>query len=139
MKPSTNQDAPEENMNHESNGQFAPGNNANPDGKGGFGDNPENRSDGRWNKEGSISNQYNRILRMTDEEYEAFQPNTRAERIALARIKEAEKANGLQDAKEITDRTEGKAPQKVDITTNDESLNLFGKLDTETLKKLANA
>lgn len=113
--------------------------NRNPEGKGGFGDNPQNRSDGRWSKEGSISYNYNRIMRMTDEEREAFKPATFAERIALKRLEEAEKSGGLQDAREITDRTEGKAPQKVDITTNDESLNLFGRLDTETLKKLADA
>lgn len=139
MNPSTNQVGTEEGTDRESNGQFAPGNNANPEGAGGFGDHPENRSDGRWNKEGSIGYQYNRIIRMTEEEQQEFVPKTFAEKIAHARILEAVKAGGLHDAKEVTDRTEGKAPQKVDITTNDESLNLFSQLSVEELKRLANS
>lgn len=111
----------------------------NPEGVGGFGDNPENRSDGRWNKEGSIGYQYNKLIRLSAEELDTFQPTTIAEKIAIERIRQAVKAGGLHDAKEVTDRTEGKAPQKVDITTNDESLNLFSQLSVEELKRLANS
>lgn len=94
----------------------------NPDGKGGFGDNPQNRNPGGWKKEGSISYQYNRLMRMTPEELDKFKPETVAQQIALARIKEAEKS--LPDVKEITDRTEGKAPQNIDVTSGGEKLNV---------------
>lgn len=87
----------------------------NPQGKGGFGDNPQNRNPGGWNKEGSISYQYNKLMRMTPEELVEFKPETVAQEIALARIRESKKAGGLHDAKEVTDRTEGKAPQFIGI------------------------
>lgn len=110
----------------------------NPTGKGGFGDNPDNRSSGRWNKEESISYQYNRIGRMSDEELKTFKPQTQFQKIALARVKAArDEKFGLQDAKEITDRTEGKAPQSVDVTTNGESINPYNGLTEAELKKLA--
>jgi hypothetical protein len=86
--------------------------NLNPTGKGGFGDNPQNRSDGRWNKEGSISYNYNKLMRMTPEDFETFEPTTYAEKIAKQRVKDA--VSSLNDAKEITDRTEGKAPQFIE-------------------------
>lgn len=87
--------------------------NLNPTGKGGFGDNPQNRSDGRWSKEGSISYNYNKLMRMTADEFEAFSPNTQAEKIAKARILAS--IDSLNDAKEVTDRTEGKAPQFIGL------------------------
>lgn len=92
--------------------------NRNPTGKGGFGDNPQNRNPGGWDKTQSISYQYNRILRMTDDELAEFAVNikdggTQAERIAYKRVQDA--YNDLATTKEITDRTEGKAPQSVRI------------------------
>lgn len=87
----------------------------NPTGKGGFADNPQNRNPGGWNKEHSISYQYNRLMRMTPEEVETFKPETMAQKIALQRIKAAADNDGLPDTKEITDRTEGKAPQFIGI------------------------
>jgi len=87
----------------------------NPTGKGGFGDNPGNRNPGGWDKTQSISYQYNRIGRMSDEELEAFVPQNQNQKIALQRIKIAQKENGLMDAKEVTDRTEGKAPQFIGL------------------------
>lgn len=87
----------------------------NPTGKGGFGDHPENRNPGGWKKEGSISYQYNRLMRMTTAELDQFTPETVAQDIALQRIKAARKEAGLNDAKEITDRTEGKAPQYIGL------------------------
>lgn len=90
----------------------------------GFNVNPQNRSDGGWKKEQSISYQYNRFGRMSDEELENYVPQTQFEKIALQRIKLAYKANGLLDAKEITDRTEGKAPQSMDVTTGGEKINV---------------
>lgn len=92
-----------------------PGNVTNAEGKGGFADNPQNRNPGGWNKEHSISYQYNRLMRMKPAELAKFKPETVAQKIALTRIKEAIKTGGLPDAKEITDRTEGKAPQFIGI------------------------
>jgi hypothetical protein len=95
----------------------------NPTGKGGFGDHPENRSPGGWRKEESISNQYNRLMRMSPTELGKFEPETVAQMIALTRLRQATRVDGLPDAKEITDRTEGKAPQQFDMTSNGESIN----------------
>lgn len=86
----------------------------NPTGKGGFGDHPENRNPGGWDKTQSISYQYNRIGRMSDQELADFVPENQFQKIALARVKAArDQKYGLPDSKEITDRTEGKAPQYV--------------------------
>lgn len=109
----------------------------NPDGKGGFQERPEDRSDGRWKKEDSISYQYNKLMRMTPQELAEFKPETVAQQIALKRISAAITELGLADTKEITDRTEGKAPQSIDMTTAGESINAFSSLTTEELRKLA--
>ena len=100
----------------------------NPTGKGGFGDNPQNRNPGGWNKEYSISYQYNRFLHMGADEFMAFAAKVKknpkeikmAELLAYQRVVEARKS--LPDMKEITDRTEGKAMQPTDITTNGKEL-----------------
>ena len=94
----------------------------NPTGKGGFGDNPQNRNPGGWNKDGSISYQYNRLMRMSPGELNVFEPETVAQQIALQRIKIAATTAGLNDTKEISDRTEGKAPQSIDVTSGGESI-----------------
>lgn len=107
----------------------------NPTGKGGFGDNPQNRSNGRWNKEESISYWYNKIGRMSDEELAEFVPSNQNQKIALKRVQDA--VNDLMTTKEITDRTEGKAPQSIDVTTDGESINPYAGLSTEELRKLA--
>lgn len=107
----TTEQVPRKDMNH------------NPTGKGGFGDNPQNRNPGGWDKTQSISYQYNRIMRMSPEDLEVFKPETVAEDIALARVTAArDKKFGLPDAKEITDRTEGKAQQSIDMTSNGETI-----------------
>lgn len=95
----------------------------NPTGKGGFGDNPENRSDGRWSKDTSITYWYNAILRMTDDEYDNFIPTTRAQRLAMRRIESALGTDelALKNTKEITDRTEGKPKQDIDMNIESES------------------
>lgn len=96
---------------------------SNPTGKGGFAEHPENRSNGTWNQEDSISFQYNKLMRMAPVELESFKPETVAQQIALARLKAArDQKFGLPDSKEITDRTEGKAPQSIDVTTGGEKL-----------------
>lgn len=119
VAPSTKQDGE---ILRQEGGRFAPGNNANPTGKGGFGERPEHRNSGRWDKETSISWWYNKILRMTDEEYDAFKPDSRSQRIALSRITEAEGTGelALKSTKEITDRTEGRPRQDIDMNIDGE-------------------
>lgn len=102
----------------------------------GFNKHPENRSDGRWKKEDSISYNYNMFLAMGDE-FDTYTPTTQAQKIAYKRIKIARTEAGLYDTKEITDRTEGKAPQSVDVTTDGKSINPYAGLTTEELRKLA--
>jgi len=87
----------------------------NPEGKGGFQDRPQDRSDGRWDKADSISYQYSKLLRMGEKEFEDFVPETVAQRIALVRLNQSIKADGLADTREVTDRTEGKAPQFIGL------------------------
>lgn len=95
----------------------------NPNGKGGFGENPHHRNPGGWDKTGSISYQYNLLMRLKPDELKDYEPTTVAQEIALARIKAARSSDkGLNDTKEVTDRTEGKAPQSMDITSGGERL-----------------
>lgn len=94
----------------------------NPTGKGGFQERPQDRNDGRWNKEDSISYQYNKLIRLPFSELEKFEPETVAQKIALKRIMVAITNEGLHDTKEITDRTEGKAAQSIDVTSDGEKL-----------------
>lgn len=101
----------------------------------GFHTNPERRSDGRWKKEDSISYNYNLFLSFSEEEFAEYVPKTKAQRIAYNRIKDAE--DNLNDAKEITDRTEGKAPQSIDMTSKSERINAYAALSTDELRKLA--
>ncbi len=62
-------------------------------------------------------------MRLPLEEIWDFKPKTVAQDIAFARVKAARDARlGLPDAKEITDRTEGRAPQAIDITSGGEKL-----------------
>lgn len=90
----------------------------NPTGKGGFQERPNDRNDGRWNKDDSISYQYNKLLRMPVEQFDSYIPETVAQQIAYKRLKIARTEAGLMDTKEITDRVEGKAAQSIDMTTN---------------------
>lgn len=89
----------------------------NKSGKGGFSDNPENRSDGRWSKDSSISYWYNKLLRMDLKKFKAFKPQTMAESIAYQAVVEA--VTELGHLKEVTDRTEGKPNQRTEITGKD--------------------
>jgi len=97
----------------------------NPTGKGGFQDRPEDRNKGTWDSKNSISFQYNRMLNMSEADFEELvkQPKTdrtMAQRLAFNRIKAADKS--LPDMKEITDRVEGKPQVFVDATTNGKDL-----------------
>lgn len=111
----------------------------NPTGKGGFADNPQNRNPGGWKKENTISYQYNRFLNMTTaelQEWASTTPETErtiAMNLAYNRIIEAKKS--LPDIKEITDRTEGKAPQSMDLTSGGETINPYSNLSDEELNE----
>ena len=92
--------------------------NLNPTGKGGFGERPHDISPGGWKKENVLSYQYKRFLSMTAEEFEKFAKTpksqmTMAEYGAFSRVKQLSKS--LPDAKEIADRTEGKAMQPIEM------------------------
>ncbi len=93
----------------------------NPTGKGGFKENPQNRSNGRWSKETSISYNLNKLIRMKVKDFENFlsQERTMAEVIAWERVNKARES--LSDAIFVTDRTEGKPKQAVELMgENDE-------------------
>ncbi len=94
----------------------------NPTGKGGFQERPQDRNPGHWKSEDSISFQYNKLIRLPFAELASYEPETVAQKIALQRIKAAITGEGLNDTKEITDRTEGKALQVTDVTSGGEKL-----------------
>ena len=89
----------------------------NPTGKGGFGDHPENRNPGGWKPEYTFSYQYRRFMNMTVEEFKAWKDSvtdkdkTMVEELAYVAVLKAR--SDIRDRQEITDRTEGKAPQTV--------------------------
>jgi len=119
MTISTNQDT------HDSNG-IKPGIKLNPTGKGGFRDHPENRSDGGWKKEDSYSYQLNLMDRMTVTEFKNWLTEHPEDKRTMAQEKaynaQLQSRKDLAWLKEVTDRTEGKAPQSIDMTSNGESL-----------------
>ena len=102
----------------------------NPTGKGGFGDNPENRSNGGWKKEDSIGYQYNKLIRMTVKEIKTWlqdnpdETRTLAQDMAYNAVLQARK--DLAYLKEVTDRTEGKATQGIDHTSNGNTILVKG-------------
>ena len=99
------------------NGRFAIGNKPTV----GFHTNPERRSNGRWRKEDSVTYQCRRMLAMTDDELEAFIPETQAQKIAKVCVMRAvrDDDSSLAETKEITDRTEGKTRQDIGIETDE--------------------
>lgn len=92
-----------------------------------FHTNPERRGNGRWKKEDSISYQYNMLMRMSPEEFAKYTPTTIAQRIALAHINTvlADDRNALANTIEITDRTEGKARQELEMKDSERSVLLI--------------
>lgn len=99
------------------------------------------RSNGRWRKEDSISYQYNLILRMTPAELDKYEksPNlTMAQQIAIRRIKDSlnDDNKALYNTSEITDRTEGKARQAIEMEVESVSKNPFEGLTEEELRRI---
>ncbi|MBC8552223.1 MAG: hypothetical protein H8D23_21545 [Candidatus Brocadiales bacterium] len=109
----------------------------NPTGKGGFGDNPQNSAKGRWKGEDSISHQYNKLLRMTVDEIQAWteknptDKRTLAQDIAFNAILKARKE--LSYLREVTDRTEGKPMQYSEIQAK---VDTSEGLSEETIAKM---
>lgn len=102
-------------------GKFAKGNTP----PAGFNVHPENRSDGGWKKENTISYQYKRFLSMTPEQLKAFANvpnNERTVAMDIAYSQVIKSRASLNHTKEITDRTEGKAPQSIDVTSGGNEL-----------------
>lgn len=100
----------------------------NPTGKGGFGDNPQNRNPGGWKPEVTFSYQYKRFMNMTIDELEEFTKLPKSKRKVvedLAYNAAVRARKSLPDVKEMTDRTEGRAPQSIDITSDGEKLNIL--------------
>ena len=104
----------------------------NPTGKGGFTDNPQNRANGRWSKDTSISYWYNYIIRLSVEDFESFTPETVAQKLAYNSIIESQKELGY--LKEVTDRTEGKPYQTTDITSGGEKISTPSVISVEIVK-----
>ena len=99
------------------------------------------RSNGRWKKEDSLSYQYNLLLRMTPTEFEKYQNSpelTMAQKIAIQRIKDSLESDGkaLYNTSEITDRTEGKAKQSIEMEVEEISKNPFEGLTEAELRKI---
>lgn len=98
----------------------------NPTGKGGFIDNPQNRSKGYWKSEDSISFQYKRFLKMSITEIEEWSKNTpkdiRTTAMDIAYSQIIASRDSLKHTIEITDRTEGRAKQSVDVTSDGERI-----------------
>lgn len=92
----------------------------NPTGKGGFGDNPQNKANGRWSKDTSISYWYNYLIRLDIKDFEDFEITTIAQQLAYNAIIEAKDELGY--LKEVTDRTDGKSIQPTDITSGGDKI-----------------
>lgn len=103
----------------------------NPNGKGGFGDNPQNKANGRWSKDTSVSYWYNYLIRLSVSEFEKFVPETIAQDLAYKSIIEAK--SELAYLKEVTDRTEGKPHQQTDITSNGETIKVPTSIQVEII------
>jgi hypothetical protein len=82
---------------------------ANPEGKGGFSDHPENiNKDGPPHWTDTFGTIYNKLLAMTPEALEAYEPKTGKEALCKKVIKDKE------DYKEIADRIDGRPKQTVE-------------------------
>ena len=124
-------------------GKFAKGNTISKDHGVDFGSRPENRSNGHWRKEDSYSYQLRLMDRMTIKKFEEWIKNNPEESRTLAQEKayhaQLKSRTDLAYLKEVTDRTEGKAPQNIGLTTGGEKLaNTFEAQQAEILLALKN-
>ena len=73
------------------------------------------------------------------EEFAAYEPQTVADEIAKTRVENARsaKVRGLAETKELLDRTEGKAPVKVDISSTTLNINVQVQLFIDGARDLA--
>jgi hypothetical protein len=115
----------------------APGNNNNPTGKGGFGERRHQINlSGRWKKEESISYQYHMLIRFTVGKFKTWlkkyseSKRTMAQELAYQAVLAAR--TDIRYLEEVTDRTEGKAPQT--ITHDGELKNTF---DDDQINRIA--
>jgi len=113
-------------MSNTSTDQEKPKGNPNPSPDTRFGGKKANlQSPGGWKSENTISYQYRRFLNMTPVKLKEFSKIPEGERtvamdIAYAQVIQSQKS--LLHAKEVTDRTEGKAQQFIDMTTGGEPM-----------------
>lgn len=119
--------------------------NHNPTGKGGFGERPEDIHSGHWSSRNTVSYQYNRFMAMTTADFKNWRTRTpesqrtMAEEIAYSQVLNARNSHNEQAslacAKEITDRTEGKAPVTARVfSTENEAI---AELTIDELRALA--
>jgi hypothetical protein len=97
----------------------------NPTGKGGFRDNPQNRSNGSWSKNSSVSYWYRYFFSLTVDEFKSFLTDNpekmrlMACEIAYNAVLKARK--DLYYLKELTDRTEGRPKSYMEITNDEDN------------------
>jgi hypothetical protein len=97
----------------------------NPTGKGGFQERPQDRASGHWDSKMTFSFQYRRFMEMSMNELNEYRSLPDMERTVVEELAYNTVMRGkvsLADIKEITDRTEGKAAQSIDMTSNGETL-----------------
>ena len=82
-----------------------------------------------------VSVAYARLLALTPAELEAFEPSNVAEQLALARIRAAEGEDKPYNTAEITDRTEGKAPQRIEHANVSDSERMIIRLQERFLAR----
>jgi hypothetical protein len=105
-------------MKAEASKQVTPPELRNPNGKGGFKDHPENRSDGRWDKDNSFSYWFNYFKSLSVEDFKKYETTktdkerSMAETLAYARVFKAR--SDLKEFQEVANRTEGMPKQPIE-------------------------
>jgi len=119
----------------------------NPTGKGGFGDHPENRNPGGWKKTETFRYWFEIFKEMTVTELKKWQrenpENTRKVVADLAFTRIVNAKGNLKEFREVADRTEGKATQKLEhsgiiereLVISDEVKDAIKKAFRENIRK----